>query len=243
MSVKLKPLNQQVLLITGAANLVGMATIRLALDQGAKIFMVDDNEEELQKIQTEMRRRNLPTAYAVANTSETDQLQAACDQCLSTFGTIDCWINNAGSSLYTAYAETDESETRLLFENNFWGLVNGSKVAGAVLRKSGGSLINVASDPAEASPSLQSLYVALRMAAKSYTQTYSKQLALEKALVKVYFVSSPSVDIPLKILKKSVGESLFIYGNFLKKKAPPIAEIPKMNLIGGLTDFIKRKRA
>ncbi|MBA2406070.1 MAG: SDR family NAD(P)-dependent oxidoreductase, partial [Bdellovibrionales bacterium] len=94
MSVKQKPLNQQVIFIAGATSAIGLATVMMAVAQGAKVFMVARHENELQKIQDEMRIKNYATAYALADLGEVDQVQYAADVCLSTFGTIDTWINN-----------------------------------------------------------------------------------------------------------------------------------------------------
>src|SRR5690606_25833657 len=85
MSFKFKPLFHQVLVIQGATSEAGIATVRSAAEQGAKIYMIDTNEDLLQILQNEMRNKGYDTAYAVANPGEADQVRFAADQCLATF--------------------------------------------------------------------------------------------------------------------------------------------------------------
>ena len=47
-----------------------LPAFRMAVDEGAKVFMIARNEDELQKIQDEMRRKNEDTAYAVADVGD-----------------------------------------------------------------------------------------------------------------------------------------------------------------------------
>ena len=132
-----KPINQQVVFISGATSSIGIATIRLAVKNGARVYMVGDNEEKLQTIQDEMRSHNLPTAYAVAQCSEFDQLQIAVEHCIDTFGIIDTWINIAVLPFDASIPEFREDEFKLFFEVNFWGVVNLCKLA------MGGSIVLV----------------------------------------------------------------------------------------------------
>jgi short-subunit dehydrogenase len=208
MSVKLKPIDQQVIFIAGATSGIGEATVRLALSQGAKVYMVADNEEQLQKIQDEMQLKNLPTAYAVADLTEVDQLQIAADHCLATFGTIDTWINNPGVSLYSRLLETNETDAKQLFDSNFWSVVNGSKVAASNLRASGGTIINIGSVLAKVNQSIQGIYLASKHAVKGYTDSLKRELAAEKAPISVSLITAESSDsaevIAKMILKRSV---------------------------------------
>lgn len=158
----LKPLNQQVLFVTGVSSTLSLATLRTAVAAGTKVFMVSKNERELEKLQAEMKGQGHTTAYAVADISEIDQLEVAADQCLTTFGAIDTWINFSGG---------DELTERETFDSNFWGIVNGCKVAVETLKTSGGSLINVANNFTEGH-----LDRAFKQALRGYTESLRKEL-------------------------------------------------------------------
>lgn len=196
MSIKLKPISQQVIFITGATSGIGLATVRMAIEKGARVFLVARHEEELQKLQDEFRHKHFNTAYAVADVAEIDQLQIAADHCVRTFGTIDTWINNAGFSVYARLLDTTEEEARRIFDTNFWGVVNGCKVAVGVLKKSGGAIINIGSVLSEVSLPIQGIYSASKHAVKGYTDSLRRELMAEKAPISVSLILPGAIDTP-----------------------------------------------
>jgi short-subunit dehydrogenase len=209
MSIELKPINQQVIFITGATSGIGLATVRMAVDQGAKVFMVARNEDELQNIQTEMRLSDLPTAYAVADVAEIDQLQLAADHCIETFGRIDTWINNAGISVYGKLLDTSDEEAKRMFDTNFWGVVNGCKLASDLMRMEGGAIINIGSSFSEISLPLQGVYSASKHAVRSYTDSLREELLAENAPISVSLVKPGAIDSPHTLHATShIGESV-----------------------------------
>lgn len=216
MSVSLKPLNQQVIFITGASSGVGMAVVRSALEQGAKVFMVAHHEDELQRIQDEMRLKDLPTAFAVADVTEVDQLQVAADQCVATFGTIDTWINNASISLYARILETDDAEARRLFDANFWGVVNGSKVAAKMLKHSGGAIINLGGPSNKKNLPLEAIYCASKEAVRAFTDSLRDELHEENYPVSVSLVLPEASD--RVYLPKVVAENILTCATSVTKE-------------------------
>ncbi|MFP5384904.1 MAG: SDR family oxidoreductase [Bacteriovoracia bacterium] len=196
MPIRLKPLHQQVIFITGATSGIGLSTVHRAVEQGAKVFMTARNEDDLQKLQDEMRHKGYETAYAVCDVAEIDQLQFAVDQCLNTFGRIDTFINNAGISIYGKLMETTIDEARRLFDTNFWGVVNGCKVAVPVMRESGGSIINIGSVLSEVALPIQGVYSASKHAVKAFTDTLRRELMAEKAPIQITLVMPGAIDTP-----------------------------------------------
>jgi short-subunit dehydrogenase len=196
MAIKLKPLYQQVIFITGATSGIGLATVHRAVEQGAKVFMAARNEEELQRIQDEMRNNGYETAYAVVDVAEQDQLQYAVDHCVQTFGGIDTFVNNAGISIYGKLLDTDIEEAKRLFDTNFWGVVNGCKVAVPVMREKGGVIINIGSVLSNVALPIQGLYSASKHAVKGYTDAFRRELMAEKAPIQVTLLTPSAIDTP-----------------------------------------------
>ena len=196
MSVKLKPLHEQVLFITGATSGIGLATVHRAVEQGSKVFMVSRNEDELERIQTEMRNKGYQTAYAVADVAELDQIQFAADRCISTFGTIDTFINNAGVSIYSRLLDTSEEEAKRMFDTNFWGVVNGCKVAVPLLREQGGVIMNIGSVLSNVALPIQGLYSASKHAVKAYTDALRRELLADNKLIQVTLLMPSAIDTP-----------------------------------------------
>ena len=203
MGIKLKPLYKQVIFITGATSSIGLATVHMAVEQGAKVFMVDQSEDDLQVIQDELRGKGYDSAYAVAD-DETEQIQFAADQCVKSFGGIDTWINNSATASKSSHLKLTTAESKALFESNFWGFVNGSKLAVTYLKDKGGALINVGSSINESEVNMVGLMNASRHAVKGYTDGLRKDLKSEDIPVSVSLVLPGPIRTEMEKVEPSV---------------------------------------
>lgn len=203
MTPKLKPLNQQVIFVTGATSSIGLATVRLATEEGARVFMTGLNEDELQKIQDEMRWKDCATAYAVADITDMEQIEVAADHCLATFGTIDTWVNVAQMSISRKVPETSQEEGRRIFELNFWGLVNCCQVAEGLLKEKGGAIINIESLLHEMNFSVRGIHSASKHAVKGYTEALRKEFKSKKIPVSLTLIEPGTLEglRPLKVAR------------------------------------------
>lgn len=208
MSLKLKPLSEQVIFITAATSGIGMATIQRAVEQGAKIFMVDNNEEDLEEIQTDLRSKGYETAYAVAEVSELDQLSFAADSCIRTFGCISTFINNVGIVPIDPEM-TLTSDFKKVFDENFWGIVNGCKIAVPLMCEEGGVIMNVGNGLSHVNSPLQPLYVASKQAVISYSYSLRKELSLGSVPVQLAIIMPEALDTPYDKLDASEDRPLF----------------------------------
>jgi NADP-dependent 3-hydroxy acid dehydrogenase YdfG len=207
MPLKLKPLHEQVIFITGATSGIGLATVHLAVEQGAKVFMTARNEEDLQRIQDEMRQNGYDTAYAVADVGEIDQLQFAADQCVNTFGRIDTFVNNAGITIYSKLLDTTTEEAKRLFDTNFWGVVNGCKVAVPIMKDNGGVIINMGSVLSRIALPIQGIYSASKHAVKAYTDSLRAELMAQNFPLQLTLILPSSINTPyVEHARSHIGE-------------------------------------
>jgi short-subunit dehydrogenase len=193
---KLKPLHKQVIFITGATSGIGLVTVHRAVEQGARVFMTARNEDELLRIQDEMRHMGYETAFSVADVAEMQQLQVAVEQCLHTFGKIDTFINNAGIGLFAKVMDTNLDEAKRLFDTNFWGVVNGCKVAVPVMREGGGVIINIGSFHCNVALPMQGLFSASEHALKGLTNALRRELMAEHDPIQVTLLLPSAINTP-----------------------------------------------
>jgi len=197
MVIKTKPLHQQVLFITGASSGIGLSTVHLAVEQGCKVFMVSRNEIALQDIQDEMRNKGYDTAFAVCDVAEIDQLTMAVEHCLKTFGRIDTFINNAGVTLFSDILETSIDEARRLIDTNFWGVVNGCKLATEAMKEHGGVIINIGSVLTRRVFPHQPFYLISKRAIKDFTLYFMDEIKSLELPISVVLISPGSINTPL----------------------------------------------
>lgn len=90
----MKKLENKVAIITGGAGSIGMTTAKLFLEEGAKVLLVDLEEEPLKKAVTELGGKAVQ--YCVADVTKAADVKSYVDTAVKAFGKIDVFFNNAG---------------------------------------------------------------------------------------------------------------------------------------------------
>ena len=157
MKTDLKPLDQQVIVITGASSGIGLATALAAAQQGAKLVLAARSKQTLAELAAQLGTSNVDVIAVEADVGDRAQVEQIARAAIDRFGRIDTWINNAGVSIYGRLDEVADEDSRRLFDTNFWGVVYGSLVALPHLKKQGGALINVGSEVSEATVPLRAI--------------------------------------------------------------------------------------
>jgi short-subunit dehydrogenase len=197
MTPSLKPVSEQVMVITGASSGIGLATARAAAKRGAKLALGARSQETLDSVVEELRSYNAEVINVRTDVSRRDDLEQLANRALIEFGRIDTWVNNAGVSIYGRLDEVSEDDSRRLFDVNFWGVVNGSLVALPHLKRSRGALINVGSEVSDAVVPLQGMYSASKHAVKGFTDALRVEVEeVDEAAVSITLIQPTAADTP-----------------------------------------------
>ena len=197
MAVDLKPLDQQVIVVTGASSGIGLATAESAAKEGARLVLAARSGQTLDEICRRINSSGGQAIYVIADVGDRRQLEHVAEAALQKFGRIDTWVNDAGVSVYGRLDEVSEEDSRRLFDTNFWGVVNGSLTALPYLKAQGGALINVGSEVSDAVIPLQGMYAASKHAVKGFTDALRVELEKEGAPVAVTLIKPTSIATPL----------------------------------------------
>jgi NAD(P)-dependent dehydrogenase (short-subunit alcohol dehydrogenase family) len=196
MKPTLKPIEEQVIVITGATSGIGLATARLAVERGARIVANARNAEALEQLEHRLDphgARARCVAGDVANREDMERLATTAREC---FGGLDTWVNNAGASIYGRLEEVSDEDNRRVFETNYWGTVYGSLVACRHLRRNGGAIVNVGSTLSDRAIPLQGMYSASKHAVKGFTDALRMELEHDGAPISVTLVKPGAIDTP-----------------------------------------------
>ncbi len=196
MSVKLKKLDEQVMVITGATSGIGLATARLAAKRGARLVLAARNEEALGDLVTELEQGGHEAVYVVCDVGQESDVQKVAQTAEGRFGGFDTWVNNAGVGIFGALLDGTTEDYRKLFDTNFWGLVYGSLTAARGLKDKGGALINIGSALSDRAIPLQGMYSSSKHAVKGFTEALRVELEAENAPVSVTLIKPASIDTP-----------------------------------------------
>jgi NAD(P)-dependent dehydrogenase (short-subunit alcohol dehydrogenase family) len=139
-------LDGKIAVVTGAAGVIGSATIRLLAERGARIVAVDRRQEDLKTA-----IKDLPAsaqALAVeADVTREDEVAEYVRAAVDRFGTIDVFYNNAGiEGDIKPITEYSLESFRRVLDVNVVGVFLGMKhVLPVMLKANKGSIINTAS--------------------------------------------------------------------------------------------------
>ncbi len=195
--MSLKPLADQVIVITGASSGIGLATARLAAQRGAKLVLGARSGDVLAKLVQEIRDAGGEAVHVVVDVSRSADLERLAATALGKFKRIDTWINNAGVSIYGRLTEVNEEDSRRLFDVNFWGVVNGSLIALRSFGPAGGALINIGSEVSDAVIPLQGMYSASKHAVKGFTDALRIEVQhVDKRPVSITLIQPTAVNTP-----------------------------------------------
>ncbi|HEX8246354.1 MAG TPA: SDR family oxidoreductase [Longimicrobium sp.] len=196
MGVTLKPIGEQVMVITGADSGIGLATARLAARRGASLVLNSRNNEALARIGAELTRGGARVEWYAGDVADPTAMLEVAEVAIRAFGRIDTWVNNAGVSIYGRIEEVPVDEARRMFDTNYWGVVNGSLAALPYLRATGGALINVGSITGDSVVPLQGHYSASKHAVKGFTDALRLELMHDGAPISVTLVKPGAIDTP-----------------------------------------------
>ena len=142
-------MKDQVIIITGAAMGLGLATAELLAKEGAKLVLVDYNENALKDAEQKLKKINPEVALlsVKADVSSEEQVKNYVDKTVEKFGRIDGLYNNAGiEGKQASIVDYDLDIFKKVIDINLMGVYYGLRYVIPVMQKQKfGRIVNVAS--------------------------------------------------------------------------------------------------
>jgi len=215
MRVGLKPVGEQVIVITGASSGIGLATAEMAAGRGARVVLSSRDAVDLEQAVGRIRAGGGQAIQVTADVADFEAVKRVAAAASREYGGFDTWVNNAGVSIYGRLQDVGLMDARRLFETNYWGVVHGTLAALPQLKEHGGALINVGSILSDTGYPLQGHYSASKHAVKGFTDSLRLELENAEAPVSVTLVQPAAIDTPYPEHAKS-------YLGVEPKHTPPV---------------------
>ena len=169
----------RVVLITGAAVGIGRACAVNFAKHGAKLVLLDLNEEKLLKVKEEVSPYTEECLTLICDVSDEDNVKSAFARAKETFGKIDILINNAALwRHFGSFMETSVEKWKTFMEVNVYGTVYCTREVLPDMIESGyGRIINVASVAGVYGLANNVHYSATKGAVIAMTRSLAKEVA------------------------------------------------------------------
>ena len=167
----------QVVLVTGAANGIGKEIALQFASEGARVVLVDKDAKAGKMLEKELLEKSYVASFVEADLSDEQECVNVIEVIKGKYNRLDVLINNAGISEFTPLFEmTTEIWDRIMNTNLRSGFIL-SKEGARMMTGKGGSIINIASTRAIQSEPDSEAYAASKGGILALTHALSASLA------------------------------------------------------------------
>lgn len=187
-------MQDKVVLITGGAGGVGQEVAKKFLENGAKVALVDINEEALKKVKESLPGDNTNIKVISADVTSEDDVKNYVKATVDTFGKIDIFHNNAGvNGPFQNIVDLDKATFDKVMSINATGIFLGLKHVLKHMESQGyGCIVNTASNAAYIGSAGMAGYIASKHAVAGLTKTAALEASSSK--IRVNAVAPAAID-------------------------------------------------
>lgn len=165
----------KVAFITGGSRGIGRAIAQNLAEQGAKVSIIDINQEALDKVQQDFIKKGYDIFTKQVNVVNTEEVEAVVKEVASKYGTIDILVNNAGIIRDNLLFRMTDDDWQQVMDVHLKGSFNAARaVQKYMVDQKYGRIINISSTSAQGNRG-QANYAT----AKAGLQGFTKTLAIE----------------------------------------------------------------
>jgi NAD(P)-dependent dehydrogenase (short-subunit alcohol dehydrogenase family) len=198
-----KPLNESVVLVTGALTGIGRATAIAFAEEGARVVVSGRKNAEGIALAEELRNLGAEAEFIKADVRYESDIKALVDGVVARFGRLDIAVNNAGTAGQPGPIVDQTEETyKATFDTNVMGTLLSMKYELRVMLAQGsGSIVNVSSTFGSRAGAGTSVYAGSKHAVEGIT----KAAALEGAAFGVRVNAVAPGPIETDLLSRFTG--------------------------------------
>lgn len=206
----------QVIVVTGAAQGIGEAVARSLARDGARLLLVDVQEEKLARVAGAIREKGGAVESAITDIADPTQADAMAEAALDAFGRIDGLVNNAALDAPPGHAaEIDVAHWRRIIDVDLSGAWWCTRAVLPVMRAQRcGRIVNISSISARmATPETSPAYSAAKAGLLGLTISLSVQLECDGILVNAITPGATgSTGTPVPEDQRRLYEAVFPLG-------------------------------
>ncbi len=171
----MKKLEGKIAIITGGAGGIGKGMATAFVKEGAKVVIVDLNEEDGNQTIKELQQYQSESIFVQANLAEHDKLADIVKNVAERFGKLDILVNNAHASRNMPFDKTTQADFDISFNTGFYPTFYFMQAALPYLKETQGKIINFASGAGINGDANQASYAAAKEAIRAITRVAANE--------------------------------------------------------------------
>jgi len=168
-------LDGKVAMITGGAGGIGSGMAKAYVKEGAKVVIVDLNEETGRAMEKELQAIQPESLFIQADLTQRDKLKDIVTKVTDTYGRLDILINNAHASRQVLIENVSQDDLDFSFNTGFYPTFYLMQAALPYLKESKGVIINFLSGAGINGDVMQSTYAAAKEAIRAITRVAANE--------------------------------------------------------------------
>lgn len=186
----------KIVIVTGAASGIGLATAQRFARDGARVAVWDINEEGATRAAEGLVAAGGKAIACCADVSNRAQVDAGVERVHAAFGPVQILVNNAGITDFCSFMEmTEERWDRVMTVNLKSMLVCTQAVLPDMVAAKWGRIINISSSSAQTGSARMTAYAASKGGVIAFTKSLAQELAASG--ITVNNVPPGFVDTPM----------------------------------------------
>ncbi|MGH8995312.1 MAG: SDR family oxidoreductase [Acidimicrobiales bacterium] len=187
----------RVVVVTGASAGLGRAIAKQFAAEGHSIAALARGEDGLDGVATELGQLGVEHLELSVDVADWEAVRKAARQIENELGPIDVWVNNAMTSVFSPFMETEIEDFERATAVDYFGFVHGTRAAlEHMIPRDRGVVVQVSSALAFRSIPLQAAYCGSKHAIVGFTEALRTELMHDKSKVKVTMVHMPAMNTP-----------------------------------------------
>lgn len=168
-------LDGKVAIITGGAGGIGSGMAKAYVKEGAKVVIVDLNEETGRAMEKELQAIQPESLFIQADLTQRDKLKDIVTKVIDTYGKLDILINNAHASRQVLIENVTQDDLDFSFNTGFYPTFYLMQAALPYLKESKGAIINFSSGAGINGDVMQSTYAVAKEAIRAVTRVAANE--------------------------------------------------------------------
>jgi 3-oxoacyl-[acyl-carrier protein] reductase len=214
---RMKQLENQIAVVTGAGRGIGRAIALKFAAEGADVVCVSRTPENSEKVATEVRALGRKAWAHAVDVSDAAAVSAAAEKILAECGKVDILVNNAGITRDGLLMRMSDADWDAVLDTNLKGAFLVTKAfTRAFVKQRSGRIINVSSIIGLIGNAGQANYAASKAGLIGFTQSIARELgsrnitvnALAPGFIETDMTSALSAEVKTELQKKIPLNSL-----------------------------------